>query len=121
MILRSVIYGVQRETKTKMKPFKLKSGSQVVPVRILSRDTMEEACRLAGHTDPETVIGAYKASGHEIWMRSDAEYDTLVHEILEYISSEYCLEISHEQLSVMAKGLAEIQLQNKNEFKKLLK
>jgi hypothetical protein len=74
----------------------------------------------------EIILGGYIGLVPSIYLSKDAlknnnnGLSTLIHEIGEYIISEYSLELSHEQLSVFTKVIYDILIQNKKVFKKLL-
>jgi hypothetical protein len=89
----------------------------------VSRETLHE---VMGAKPGEVYIGCYTGINPQIFISEDAfrnsknGFDTLIHELGEYILSEYSVELSHEQLSVFTKVLAEIMMENKSKFRKLL-
>lgn len=104
-----------------MKNCTLTHGPNDIKVRIVSKPTMIGMCESFGWKDPGAYIGLYTGSDSSIWLREDAKFDTLLHEIFEYIASEFGVEISHEQLSVISKILADIFIENRKKFQELLK
>jgi hypothetical protein len=106
------------------KSFVLKHGLTKIPVQFISKSKMSDF-RIA--SPGEATLGAYSGLNVKIYISEDALKNntnglgTILHEIGEYITSEYSLEMSHEQLSVFTKVLHEILSQNKNQFKKLLR
>jgi hypothetical protein len=103
------------------KNYKLRHGNKTIPVvyataeemRVLYPDQLEKN---------ESYCGLYSGMNQKIYLNSilSDSFPTLIHELGEYIISEYGVEISHEQLSVITKVFADILQENKATFKKLL-
>ena len=103
------------------KQIKLKHGRRTIPVRFVSEEEIHE--HGSGILRPgEFLFGLYKARRPEIFINTNTEgqFSTLLHELGEYIINEYGVECPHEQLSIITKVLADIMLENKIIFKKML-
>lgn len=104
----------------KNKNFVLRHGNKRIPVVYR---TAEEMLRIYPDNlvKGETYCGLYSGMSLKIYLNSilSDSFPTLMHEIGEYIQSEYGLELSHEQLSVFTKVMADILQENGKVLKKL--
>ena len=109
-------------TKKTKSNFTLSHGKTKIPVTFISAENMREmfASKLQ---EGETYCGIYTGMNPCIYINSSlsSTFSTILHELGEYVSSEYGLELSHEQLSVLIKVLADILIENKTKVASLLK
>lgn len=101
--------------------FKIRHGAVRIPVMFVTHDEINEMGRDVLE-DGEFLFGMYRALQKKIYLNSSNEqwFETFIHELFEHIQSAYSLQMTHEQLSVMARVLADIMKQNAKQFIKLL-
>ena len=110
-----------KKTPKQNKGFKLKLGSTIIPVYFVDHDVLQDIGKGLLTGVDESLYGMFKASPLGIYINNDRGdgFETLFHELGEYVKCEYGLEISHEQLSVMTKVFADIFKSNPKGLKKL--
>ena len=110
-----------KKTPKQNKGFKLKLGSTIIPVYFVDHDVLQDIGKGLLTQSDESLYGMFRSSPLGIYINNDRGdgFETLFHELGEYVKCEYGLEISHEQLSVMTKVFADIFKSNAKPLKSM--